>query len=319
MATSVVLGTRPNWANGSLGIPIDTIVRISPGAPGAKLDLAYSRNRVSVSRVPGAAARPEDEFEAGYVYGPEASTADVAARSLLPLVRKAVDGYNVTIMAFGATGSGKTLLLEGPSGKERGSSEGSGLVHVAADELFKLLADKAAGVGSQMAERRRLPSARAYDFFLDCTFCEVYREAVADVFAAKPGAPRPPLQVYEDVTDGWAAAGLSSRIARSATELRAAFNAGRLLRDTSKEDVGSVHERSAALFTIRLAQYSPAAAQGEEDRVLVSKITFVDLPGAERLAEDPEALRELLEGTPAEGDPTSMALNMAKARETGVE
>lgn len=46
----------------------------------------------------------EDEFDVGYVYGPEATHSDIAARSLLPLLRKFVDGYNVTVMAFGPTG-----------------------------------------------------------------------------------------------------------------------------------------------------------------------------------------------------------------------
>jgi hypothetical protein len=34
-------------------------------------------------------------------------------------------------------------------------------------------------------------------------------------------------------------------------------------------DLGSVHERSTAIFTITLAQYTPAAVHGEEDRVMV--------------------------------------------------
>jgi len=34
-----------------------------------------------------------------------------------------------------------------------------------------------------------------------------------------------------------------------------------------------VHERAAALFTVWVAQYAPAALHGEEDRILVSKLT----------------------------------------------
>lgn len=39
-----------------------------------------------------------------------------------------------------------------------------------------------------------------------------------------------------------------------------------------KEDVGSVHDRAAAIFTLYLAQFSPAASPGEEDRIVVSKL-----------------------------------------------
>ena len=34
-------------------------------------------------------------------------------------------------------------------------------------------------------------------------------------------------------------------------------------------DLGSVHERATSLFTIQLAQITPAGAPGEEDKMLV--------------------------------------------------
>lgn len=37
-------------------------------------------------------------------------------------------------------------------------------------------------------------------------------------------------------------------------------------------DLGSVHERAAALFTVWLAQYAPAAAHGDEDHITVSRL-----------------------------------------------
>lgn len=36
-----------------------------------------------------------------------------------------------------------------------------------------------------------------------------------------------------------------------------------------REDVGPVHERASAVFTVHLAQYAPAVVAGEEDRVVV--------------------------------------------------
>lgn len=72
--------------------------------------------------------------------------------------------------------------------------------------------------------------------------------------------------------------------------MRGAFNAGRAARDGSMMDLGSVHERSAAIFTVYLAQYAPAAVYGEEDRLLTSKLTFVDMPGAMRLTADVDSI-----------------------------
>lgn len=66
--------------------------------------------------------------------------------------------------------------------------------------------------------------------------------------------------------------GLTYRLARNADELRAAFNAGRTQRGAHMTDLGSVHERSASVFTLQLSQFAPATVPGEEDRVLVGGV-----------------------------------------------
>lgn len=38
---------------------------------------------------------------------------DIVARSIVPLLRKFVEGYNVAVITFGSSGSGKTTVLEG--------------------------------------------------------------------------------------------------------------------------------------------------------------------------------------------------------------
>jgi hypothetical protein len=55
----------------------------------------------------------DDEYEAGYVYGPDASNQDLTSRSLLPLIKKFVEGYNVCVMCFGPTGKRKTVWPNG--------------------------------------------------------------------------------------------------------------------------------------------------------------------------------------------------------------
>lgn len=37
-------------------------------------------------------------------------------------------------------------------------------------------------------------------------------------------------------------------------------------------DLGSVHERTTAMFTVWLAQYTPSALHGDEDRISVSRL-----------------------------------------------
>jgi Kinesin motor domain len=49
--------------------------------------------------------RSEDEYDVSFVYGPDATSADVHARSVAPLLHKLVEGYNVAVLMLGATGA----------------------------------------------------------------------------------------------------------------------------------------------------------------------------------------------------------------------
>jgi hypothetical protein len=46
----------------------------------------------------------EDEFEATYCYGSASTNQDIHDRSILPLVCKVIEGYNVCALLTGATG-----------------------------------------------------------------------------------------------------------------------------------------------------------------------------------------------------------------------
>eukprot|EP00955_Chlamydomonas_euryale_P034772 349894-Chlamydomonas_euryale.AAC.10 len=73
--------------------------------------LAQPGRECSHDRLPDASClastfmRSEDEYDVNFVYGPEASNADVTKRHLEPLVKKVIEGYNATVLCFGATGA----------------------------------------------------------------------------------------------------------------------------------------------------------------------------------------------------------------------
>jgi hypothetical protein len=46
----------------------------------------------------------DDEYDLSYVYESSATNNDIAKRHIEPLVKKMVDGYNATIITFGASG-----------------------------------------------------------------------------------------------------------------------------------------------------------------------------------------------------------------------
>lgn len=75
-------------------------------------------------------------------------------------------------------------------------------------------------------------------------------------------------------------------MAKNEQEMRQSFNLGRHMRDSHNPS-----DRACTIFSIFVYQYSPAVVMGEEDSLRVSRLSFVDMPGSERLAMDPELLR----------------------------
>ena len=84
------------------------------------------------------------------------------------------------------------------------------------------------------------------------------------------------LAVVED-PEGWHVAGARSRLARNSAELVQTFEAGCQARDHGYMDLGSVHERTAAVFTIRLAQFNPAADAEDEDAATVGALSWAEI------------------------------------------
>ncbi|KAA6427824.1 MAG: kinesin [Trebouxia sp. A1-2] len=200
---------------------------------------------------------------------------------------------------FGSTGTGKTSLLEGRNGiaidDDSTKTPGQeGLVQLISASLFDLLEEKQLSTGDKVAARRRLYQARGFEYFVDCTYVELFNESCSDLLRPE-GQLVSKLAVVED-PEGWHVAGLRSRLARNSAELAQIFEAGCQARDHGYMDLGSVHDRTAAIFTIRLAQFNPAVDAEDEDAATVSRLHVVDMAGAERLLVDPELLRQR-EGT----------------------
>lgn len=66
--------------------------------------------------------RREDEYDVTFVYGAEAGNSDIHARSLSPLIRKFIEGYNVCVLLFGATGAQQQTQQHGTSGTWQGTA-----------------------------------------------------------------------------------------------------------------------------------------------------------------------------------------------------
>ncbi|KAE9614469.1 putative minus-end-directed kinesin ATPase [Lupinus albus] len=103
-------------------------------------------------------SNPKKDFEFDRVYGPHVGQAELFS-DVQPLVQSALDGYNISIFAYGQANSGKTYTMEG-------SSYDRGLYARCFEELFDL-------VNSDTTFTSQ------YKFCI--TVCELYNEQTRDL------------------------------------------------------------------------------------------------------------------------------------------
>ncbi|XP_068466080.1 kinesin-like protein KIN-14B isoform X2 [Phaseolus vulgaris] len=113
---------------------------------------------ISVNTGDESSSNAKKDFEFDRVYGPHVGQAELFS-DVQPLVQSALDGYNVSILAYGQTLSGKTHTMEG-------SSYDRGLYARCFEELFDL---------SNLDKT----STSQYKFCV--TVCELYNEQTRDL------------------------------------------------------------------------------------------------------------------------------------------
>ncbi|KAG6702704.1 hypothetical protein I3842_07G048500 [Carya illinoinensis] len=187
---------------------------------------------------------PKKDFEFDRVYGPHVGQAELF-RDVQPLVQSALDGYNVSIFAYGQTHSGKTHTMEG-------SSHDRGLYARCFEELFDLA---------------NSDSTSTSQFKFSVTVFELYNEQARDLLL-KPGGSLqkvrmgPPESSIELV---WESVDNPLEFSRI---LKAAFQ--------SRGDDMSKFNVSHLIITIHI--YYTNLITGENS---YSKLSLVDLAGSE--------------------------------------
>ncbi|XP_022631459.1 kinesin-like protein KIN-14B isoform X3 [Vigna radiata var. radiata] len=100
------------------------------------------------------------EFEFDRVYGPHVGQAELFS-DVQPMVQSALDGYNISLFAYGQTHSGKTHTMEG-------SSYDRGLYARCFEELFDL---------------SNLDTTATSQYTFSVTVCELYNEQIRDLIS----------------------------------------------------------------------------------------------------------------------------------------
>lgn len=217
-----------------------------------------------------------------------------------------ITGYNVSIMAYGQSGTGKSYTMgtsdSAPDGiipraaralfDELKSSNATQVVSsIPTPEATKprhrlstLLPKRFSAAPSSKAKRLSLKApveqTKTSPWVVSASYVEIYNEQLRDLLIS-PTPISPPLAISED-KGSIKVTGLKEVAVESADQLLGLLKLGSLFRQTNSTAINAQSSRSHAIFTIQLTQKKVKPETGIISTV-TSKINFVDLAGSERL------------------------------------
>ncbi|KAF3490827.1 kinesin family protein [Arthroderma uncinatum] len=235
-------------------------------------------------------------------------------------VNSFIQGYNVSILAYGQSGAGKsyTMGTSGPS--EQNDSKAMGIVPRAAQMLFEKLTGAPAthnrtvsgSTVSGLRTPQRYSNSSSLPTFgrgstekswqMRATYVEIYNEQLRDLLLPETTPPneRNTVTIREDTKGRIILTGLHQISINSVEDLINALNFGSAIRQTDSTAINAKSSRSHAVFSINLIQRKDGSAQplsaqekrfsmpaesppGADQVTVDSKLHFVDLAGSERL------------------------------------
>ncbi|KAL0210845.1 hypothetical protein P9112_009143 [Eukaryota sp. TZLM1-RC] len=174
------------------------------------------------------------------------------------LAHSFVDGYNVSILAYGATGSGKTYTVSG-------IPNNVGVAHRFLESVYSILSSK----------HRPSAKGKVTSTFLLCVgISELYNDEVYDLIdGQKLRIRQRPDQSYFASPQKWITVDSCSE---ASTVLEEALSR----RSQKTTSANATSSRSHCFFSVSLKQ----SFVGRENEPITSKLVIVDLAGSERIS-----------------------------------
>ncbi|CAD0027882.1 unnamed protein product [Aureobasidium pullulans] len=231
-------------------------------------------------------------------------------------VNSFIQGYNVSILAYGQSGAGKSYTM-GTAGSEGAFDPvHAGIVPRAAAALFEKLNASSPPSAPLTPSKSGLRSPSRYSvsavsslsnlhrqtssdksWTLTATYAEIYNEQLRDLLIPNtvPEAERPQVSIREDTKGRILLTGLTQKPINSSDDLLEALSFGSNIRQTDSTAINAKSSRSHAILSLNLTlKKGPsvnrrASVQVDNstahDAIVTteSKLHFVDLAGSERL------------------------------------
>lgn len=222
-----------------------------------------------------------EECEADEVFPEDIPMHRIFDQSFARFVPTLLEGVNISLLLFGASGSGKTHSMTGSPGD-------AGLVQLFSDALFPELESKRLQL--QHGQYRASPGQSAeLSYRVRARFVEVVGEELTDLLSSSSAFGHNALTVIVDEWEGPGVEGVEWQSVSSAGALNDLFTRGTRNRTKRSNEFGKISDKAAAVLTVAIEQ--KLLYQGvSEPTLLYSTLTVVELPGSEALGEEEKAL-----------------------------
>ncbi|XP_041267761.1 kinesin-like protein KIF18A [Onychostruthus taczanowskii] len=211
--------------------------------------------------------RKDLKFMFDTIFDDSSSQLEVFEHTTKNIIEGFLNGYNCTVLAYGATGAGKTHTM-------LGSPEDPGVMYLTMVTLYKRM--------DQIKDDKTCDVAVSY--------LEVYNEQIRDLLVNSG-----PLAVREDGQQGVVVQGLTLHQPKSAEEILQMLDYGNKNRTQHPTDMNASSSRSHAVFQIYLRQQDKTASINQNVRI--AKMSLIDLAGSERAKATSAKGARFVEGT----------------------
>ena len=192
------------------------------------------------------------QFFFDHVFDKNASQQEVYNKTTKPLLDSIIEGFNATVFAYGATGSGKTYTMLGNNQNERG------IMPRAVSDLFKILQKK-----------------KNKEFRIQVSYVEIYNEEIRDLLGN-----REELKLHEDPIKGVLLQGVQELYVENVDNFFDILYKGNQKRTIGKTNANETSSRSHALLKINIENKDKEGPNSAN--ISCGRFILVDLAGSEK-------------------------------------
>ncbi|RCK62636.1 Kinesin-like protein CIN8 [Candida viswanathii] len=215
------------------------------------------------------------------IYGSQADQSLVYSQIGHPLLLDFLQGINVTILAYGQTGTGKTYTMSGLNNNNvlDENSDIAGIIPRLLLELFEKL-NKLAGDG-----------ATTDDYMVKISYLEIYNEELIDLLNNGNGNSRK-LRIHEKVVGKSKSINIQNLTEYCIGDYNQGIKylkMGLQKKKTSSTNLNDSSSRSHTIFSVQLFQ---KISSDDDSLYRISKMNLVDLAGSENISRSGSVVKE---------------------------